>query len=333
MAYRQLTQAQRYQIFAFREAGLSLRDIAKKIQVHYSSISRELRRNRQPDKLYDPCDAQHRSDQRRRKAFKATKRLSCLTQWIERQLRKEWSPEQVSGFMARCVGPQYRVSHEWIYRYIIHDHQRGGDLWTYLRLYSKRGYRRRLKKSAGCHLIPNRVGIEHRPDEVEQRLEIGHWEGDTVMQGHKQSGIVTLVERRSGFLIAGRLNSFKAHDTARLITRLLWPYRKAVQSLTFDNGGEFAGHEIVARKLRSATYFCDPYRSSQRGSNENTNGLLRQYFPKKTVFSKVSQKRLTEVVNKLNDRPRKRLGYRTPAEVFYGELSGALETSGVALNS
>lgn len=159
-------------------------------------------------------------------------------------------------------------------------------------------------------MIPNRVGIEHRPAAVGQRLEIGHWEGDTVMQGYKKSGVVTLVERRSGFLVASRQDSFQALSTANLIISLLKPFQEGVHSITF----------------------CDPYRSSQRGSNENTNGLLRQYFPKKTDFNQVTQEELEEVVEKLNNRPRKRLGYRTPAQVFYGELSGALDTAGVALN-
>ena len=333
MAYQQLTQEQRYQISALREVGLSLREIGKRIQAHYSSVSRELRRNlTSSEEAYHPAKAQQQSDRRRREAKKATKRLPCIVNWVKKLLKSEWSPEQISGFMSRFVSLENRVSHEWIYRYIADDYKQGGDLWAYLRIASRRSYRRRLKKRAGCHLIPNRVGIEHRPAAVEQRLEIGHWEGDTVMQGHKKSGVVTLVERRSGFLVASRLDGFQALSTANLIISLLKPFQEGVHSITFDNGVEFAQHEKVSRELEAATYFCDPYRSSQRGSNENTNGLLRQYYPKKTNFSQVTQEELAAVVEKLNTRPRKRLGYRTPAEILYGELSGVLETSGVALN-
>lgn len=332
MAYQQLTQEQRYQIFAYREAGLSLREIAQRIQAHYSTISRELRRNVNPGEGYHPARAHQLSDQRRRKAFKMTKRLPCIINWVKDRLLDEWSPEQISGFLGLFASPEYRVSHEWVYRYIQDDQRQGGSLWTYLRLFSRRTYNRRLKKRAGCHLIPNRTGIEQRPDSVEQRLEVGHWEGDTILHGHRKSGLVTLVERRSGFLVAGRLKTFQAGSTADQIIHLLKPYQEGVQSLTFDNGVEFAQHDRVAHSLEAATYFCDPYRSSQRGSNENTNGLLRQYFPKKTDFNQVTQQQLEEVVEKLNNRPRKRLGYRTPAQIFYGELSGALETAGVALN-
>ncbi|PAV24501.1 hypothetical protein CF392_15930 [Tamilnaduibacter salinus] len=168
-----------------------------------------------------------------------------------------------------------------------------------------------MAKRAGLGRIPDRVGIEHRPASAEQRLSIGHWEGDTVLHGHKQSGLVTLVERLSGYLCAERLETLQAGPTTEAIVRQLRPIRGAVQSLTMDNGFEFAGHRCVGRALSARTYFCDPYRSSQRGTNENTSGLLRQYFPEGTDFRTVTKRRLRAVVEQLNNRPRKRLGYRT----------------------
>ena len=153
-----------------------------------------------------------------------------------------------------------------------------------------------------------------------------------MLKGHKESGLVTLVERRSGYLLAARLPTITATGTAKAMTRLLKPRRGAVQTITLDNGSEFAEHRQVAKAVSAKTYFCDPYRSCQRGTNENTNGLIRQYFPKGTDFRKVSDSALRRVVAKLNNRPRKRLGYRTPAQVFLGEYSGALETAGAALN-
>lgn len=245
------------------------------------------------------------------------------------RLREEWSPDQISGFMTPLAGMS--VSHQWIYALIWDDKAHGGDLWQCLRQPKRRSKHRAQAKSAGLGKIPNRIGIEHRPAEVDDRLTIGHWEGDTVLKGHKQSGLVTLVERRSGYLLAARLPRISAELTKAAMIRLLTPRRGAVQTITLDNGSEFASHEAVAKAVTAGIYFCDPYCSGQRGTNENTNGLIRQYFPKGTDFRKVTDAEVRKVVKKLNDRPRKRLGYRTPAQVFLGEYSGALDTAGAAL--
>lgn len=229
-------------------------------------------------KGYEPALAQRYSDQRRRCAWKWTKRLPSLVNAVSDRLREA---EQVSGFMAPFTG--IGVSHQWVYSLIWDDKARGGDLWRHLRQPKRRSRHRAHAKSAGLGKVPKRVGIEHRPSAIEKRLTIGHWEGDTVLYGHKQTGIVTLVERRSGYLLAARLPS------------------------------EFAVHEAVAKAVSASVYFCDPYCSGQRGTNENTNDLIRQYFPKGTDFRKVTNAELRSVVNKLIDRPRKRLGYRTPA--------------------
>ncbi|WP_445009862.1 IS30 family transposase [Vreelandella stevensii] len=328
MAYRQLTQTQRYQIHAYRCAGMSQRQVARAIGVHDSTVSRELRRHATPEG-YDPEQAQQRSDHRRRTAWKWTKRLPSLMDFVARRLREEWSPEQISGFMAPLIG--VGVSHQWIYSLIWDDKSRGGTLWRHLRQPRRRSKHRAWANSAGLGRIPHRVGIEHRPAEVEERRFIGHWEGDTVIQGHKQSGLVTLVERRSGYLLAARLPRVSADLTQAAMIRLLKPRRGAVKTITLDNGSEFANHVAVGQAVSADIYFCDPYCSGQRGSNENTNGLIRQYFPKGTDFRQVTDAELRRVVRKLNGRPRKRLGYRTPAQVFLGEYSGALDTAGAAL--
>lgn len=328
MSYQQLTQTQRYQIHARRDVGLSRRQIAKALGIHNSTVSRELRRNA-IDSGYHPARAQSCSDHRRRTAKKRTKRLPSMIAAVAGRLREEWSPEQISRFIAPLPGMS--VSHQWICTMIWDDKASGGDLWKHLRQPKRRSKHRAHAKSAGLGKIPNRVGIEHRPIEVNDRCFIGHWEGDTVVQGHKQSGLVTLVERRSGYLLAARLPKLTAELTQRAMVRLLKPRRGAVQTITLDNGSEFASHEDVAKALAAKIYFCDPYCSGQRGTNENTNGLIRQYFPKGTDFQNVSNAELRKVVDKLNDRPRKRLGYRTPAQVFLGEYSGALDTAGAAL--
>jgi IS30 family transposase len=328
MGYRQLTQEQRYQISALRVAGKSQRQIATILGCHNSTVCRELHRNATAGG-YQAALAQQRSDQRRRQANKAHKRASSLIDWVSRLIQKRWSPDQIAGLMARLG--QLRVSRQWIYDLILRDRANGGKLWTYGRHSRRRRAQRDLAKRAGLGKIPNRTGIEHRPAEIDRRLEVGHWEGDTVLHGHKQSGIVTLVERRSGYLLAGRLARVTADLTTSAIIRLMTPIRGAVSTLTLDNGSEFADHQRMAKALSMATYFCDPYCSGQRGTNENTNGLIRQYYPKGTDFSAVSQRALNRVVDEINNRPRKRLGYRTPAEVFWGEYSGALPTSGAAL--
>ncbi len=309
---------------------MSQRQIARALGIHNSTVSRELRRNASPEG-YDPGQAQAFSDRRRRTAWKVTKRLPSLMRWVTDQLANEWSPQQISGFMANANGAY--VSHQWIYSLIWDDKARGGDLWRCLRQPKRRSKYRAQAKSAGLGKIPNRIGIEHRAAEVDARLRIGHWEGDTMLKGHKQSGLVTLVERRSGYLLAARLPNITAELTQKAMIRLLKPRRGAVQTVTLDNGSEFANHETVAQAVTAAVYFCDPYCSGQRGTNENTNGLIRQYYPKGTDFRQVTDAELRRTVNKLNDRPRKRLGYRTPAQVFLGEYSGALDTAGAALIS
>ncbi|MBS3670005.1 IS30 family transposase [Vreelandella boliviensis] len=306
---------------------MSQRQAARAIGVHDSTVSRELRSHAPPEG-YDPEQAQQRSDHRRRTAWKWTKRLPSLMDFVARRIREEWSPEQISGFMAPLIG--VGVSHQWIYSLIWDDKARRGALWRHLRQPRRRSKHRAWAKSAGLGRTPHRVGIEHRLAEVEERRFIGHWESDTVIQGHKQSGLVTLVERRSGYLLAARLPRVSADLTQEAMIRLLKPRCGAVKTITH---GQWLRIRQSRRRWpggeRRYLLLCPC--SGQRGSNENTNGLVRQYFPKGTDFRQVTDAELRRVVRMLNDRPRKRLGYRTPAQVFLGEYSGALDTAGAAL--
>ena len=219
-------------------------------------ISRELRSNATAGG-YDPEQAQALSDRRRRTAWKWTNRLPSMISAVAGRLREEWSPEQISGFIAPLTGVS--VSYQWIYSLIWGDKACGGDLWQHLRQPKRRSKHRAQAKSARLGKIPNRVGIEHRPAEVDDRRFIGRWEGDTVIQGHKQSGLVTVVERRSGYLLAARLPRISAELTKAAMIRLLKPRRGAVQAITLDNGSEFAEHQAVAKAVTAATFFCDPY--------------------------------------------------------------------------
>jgi IS30 family transposase len=319
MECRQLTQTQRYQILALRSTGLSMRKVGKIVGCHNSSVSRELRRNLVADEGYKPEEAQALSDVRRRSALKAAKRNPGVIIWIKERLRHAWSPQQIVGFMRRFCEKGMQVSHQWIYGLIYRDQAASGDLWSYCRLPVSRRNRRQMAKSAGLGKIPNRVGIAARDESLESRLTIGHWEGDTILKGHKDSILVTIVERRSGLLRMAKLEAVTAGNTAQAIIRLLAPVRGAVKTITFDNGSEFAGHEKTSKALASKAFFCDPYMSCQRGTNENTNGLIRQYFPKSTDFAGLSKSEIKKVENVLNNRPRVRLGLRTPAEIFFGE--------------
>ncbi|WP_258801679.1 IS30 family transposase [Halomonas sp. DQ26W] len=180
------------------------------------------------------CQAQSLSDHRRRTAWKWTKRLPSMITAVADRLREEWSPQQISGFMALLAG--VGVSHQWIYSLIWDDTAQGGDLWQHLRQPKRRSKHRAQAKSAGLGMIPNRVGIEHRPAEVDDRRFIGHWEGDTLIQGHKQSGLVTLVERHSGYLLEARLPKISAELTKASMIQLLKRHRGAVKTITLDNG-------------------------------------------------------------------------------------------------
>ena len=310
MAYTQLTQEQRYQIYALLKTEHSQTGIAVVIGVNKSTISRELKRNR-GKRGYPPKQAQRFAQRRRRKAVH--KRIQKET-WakIEEKLREDWSPEQVSNWLKKNTDTA--VSHEWIYQYIYMNKRTGGDLHKHLRCQKKR------RKRAGDYdrrgKIPNQVSIEERPEIVEKRERLGDWEADTIIGAGKRGAIVTLVERKSRFTLLKQVTRRTADAVEEAILDLLRPFQASTHTITFDNGKEFANHQTIARELQANVFFAHPYSSWERGTNENTNGLIRQYFPKGSDFSSITDDQISFVKERLNDRPRKCLDFQPPSMVF-----------------
>jgi len=315
--YTHLTQEQRYQIFALLKEKTPQTRIAEIIGVHKSTISRELHRN-QGTHRYFPLQA-HRLALDRRKD-KTPARITRQT-WalVEEKLRQKWSPEQIAGWLKAKGHPT--VSHERIYRHVDQDRQHSGSLYKHLRHGTKRRRRYGSYKRGGP--IANRVGIEERPPIVERRERLGDWEADTVI-GKGRCALITLVERQSRLLRVAKVTRRGAQEVQAAILALLTPLAEQVHTITADNGSEFARHASIAAALKAAFFFAHPYAAWERGLNENTNGLIRQYFPKKIDFSQASDQDILNVMENLNNRPRKTLGFKTPNEVFFGKSNVAL---------
>jgi IS30 family transposase len=308
--YHQLTQVQRYQIYALRKTKHKLAEIAKVLGVHKSSISRELKRNR-GKRGYRPQQAQASAVGRR---SKAVPRLSAQV-WVmvESLLKQDWSPEQISGRLKK--EQNIRISHEWIYQHILVDKQTGGNLYKHLRCQKKR--RKRYGTYDRRGKLPNCRSIEERPASVNTRKRIGDWEVDTLLGKQQKQAMLTLTERKSRFTMLGKVPRRTACAVRRQVCKLLLPVKDQVHTLTSDHGKEFADHELIAETLQLNFYFAHPYAAWERGTNENTNGLLRQYFPKKSDFKTISNKKIEQTMSQLNFRPRKSLRFKTPFEVFY----------------
>jgi transposase, IS30 family len=311
--YRQLSLKERYQIDALKEMGWRCAAIARRLNRHRSTIGRELRRNRL-ESPYSARQAQRLSENRRQLAYKATFSDRSLIRRIRALLRQEWSPEQIVGRLALIYGSR-PVSHEWIYRFIRRDEANGGTLYRHLR--QGRRFRKRYGSRRIQSTIPNRVDIQQRPICVAQRCRLGDWEGDTIVGADLKSILVTLVERKSGLLRCAKLNGRHSRPVAQTVVQLLKPLKRQVHTITFDNGTEFGRHQHIAGELNADIYFAKPYCSWQRGANENTNGLLRQYFPKKTIFDRISDEVIQKAMDRINNRPCKRLGFKNPNEVFH----------------
>lgn len=314
--YRQLTQEQRYQMHALltTQTDITQKEIAQIIGVSPSTVSRELRRNAQPSgHEYQASIAHQLSHDRRRNAPKFTKRSPRLLAFIVKRMSSGWSPEQVANNLRLRTHGKISISHEFIYQWIIDDQVIGGGFYTYLRR-EKKVRQKRLGSYKKRGVLKNRISIHERPAEIELRQEAGHWEGDTLVGKGKQNALVTLVERVTGLT---KIRYVEDCGSAAVNREMVAVANEAnMQSVTLDNGKEFAKHETFTQETGVIVYFADPYSSWQRGTNENTNGLIRQYFPKGTDFSTVSAKQIQEVEDMLNNRPRKRLGYRTPKQVW-----------------
>lgn len=308
--YHQLTQAQRYQIYALKKMKHSFSEIASVVGVHKSSVSRELKRNR-GQRGYRPQQAQELALQRRPKAIPRITTEVWST--VDRLLRQEWSPEQISGRLKKEQG--IRISHEWIYQHTLEDKRAGGELYKHLRCQKKR--RKRYGSYERRGQLPNCHSIEERPAHVQARKRIGDWEVDTLLGKQQKYALLTLVERKSRFTVLGKVSRRTADAVRQQLCKLLLPLQDRVHTITSDHGKEFADHELIAKTLQLKFYFAHPYAAWERGTNENTNGLLRQYFPKKSDFKTVSKGKIDQTSSKLNFRPRKTLRFKTPFEVFY----------------
>lgn len=309
MARGHLTQDERYQVQALVELGFSKTAIGKRIHRSPSTVARELLRNGGPDG-YKATRAHAQWKSRRRKASQAPRISALAWQQIEGRLREEHSPEQIAGTTGLA-------SHERIYQHIAADRSTGGDLHRHLR----HGHARRKRR-----VRPDRRGkirfrrdITERPAEVEARGEIGHWEVDTMVKAGGGMVLVTMTERRSMLHLIRRVAARTAEEVTRAIVGTLHGISDWVLTMTADNGKEFAGHETIAIALATDFFFAAPYASWQRGTNENHNGLVRQYLPKGIDFATVSDAEIAEIERRINTRPRKTLGFRTPLEVFLEE--------------
>lgn len=322
MSYTHLSEGERVCIFHQQHCRFSHAEMGRRLHRHRATIGRELKRfHRHPSwpcyRQYFPDGAERMARERRARprGFRWTRHRPLLA-YVLKGLRREWSPQQIAGRIRIDfpVEDRMRVSHPSIYRYIQSDREAGGSLWKRLRQ-SQKLRRKAYGSGARRGRIPNRVGIEDRPAVVESRQQAGHWEADTMLG--RNGRLATCVERKSRYLLIARLPDGTACQfnaaAIRQFRRIPVGWRK---TLTTDNGSEFIEHQTLARRLGFRTFFAHPYSSWERGTNENTNGLIRQYVPKRTDVSQLSYQRVARIAEKLNNRPRKCLGYRTPAEVF-----------------
>lgn len=312
--YHHLTYDQRCQIQTLKERGDSINKIAEALKVHRSSIYREIARNSKND-IYEYHQANKKATDRRHAASsQKTKMTPELIAIIKEKLKLQWSPEQISGRLKRFYGEK-AVSHEMIYRYIWDDKQRRGELYKNLRHNGKK-YNKRGSKNAGRGFIPNRVDIDQRPSIVEEKSRIGDWEIDTIIGKSHKGAIVSMVDRHSKFTMLAKVSRKTAYEVEEALITRLSQVQDSVYTITSDNGKEFANHIAISKELEADFYFAHPYHSWERGLNEHTNGLVRQYVPKSTDFDKVSTEDIRKVEDLLNDRPRKVLKFSTPLEIF-----------------
>lgn len=328
MSYTHFTLQERFDISQLKDVFNS-REIGRRLGRSHTSINRELNRNGSGSsgQAYEPLAAQEKAQRRQSQARHYRRQDHApLVRYVERRLFLDWSPAAISGRLKLKYpdDPMMRISPETIYRWVALDSRQGGHLYRHLRRRHK--HRRRQKRyGAGRRFIPGRVGIEQRPAIVDERSRFGDWEGDLVVSSRSSAAIATHVERKSRYLKASLLENRKADTFNDTATPVYQQLPEALRlTLTVDNGKEFSNFKELESSTQLRVFFADPYASWQRGTNENTNGLLRFYFPKGTDFSQVDEAELNRAVKRLNHRPRKCLNYRTPYEVMRDALSGAL---------
>jgi len=322
MRKKQLTLKERYHISTLLKRGWSQKYIAESIGVHPSTICREIKRNCDEDTdEYEYSFAHSKSQQRQQSKRKYTVFTSKIKTYIKSKLKEDWSPEQIAGRMKLDIG--MHICHETIYRYIYHNKSKGGRLYKYLRHKNKK-YHSRSNNYQRRGTIIDRISIDKRPKVVEYKNRIGDFEIDTVIGRHHVGALVTVVDRKSKFTLIKNVTSKRAQEVTKALINMLLPLKPITKTITSDNGKEFAYHKEISKTLDTDFYFAHPYSSWERGLNEHTNGLIRQYLPKKTDFTQVSKEEIITIQDKLNHRPRKVLEYRTPYEVFFKEFSKVL---------
>ena len=311
--YRQITSGERYTLGALHAQGFSQAAIARHLGRHPSTVSRELKRNSaRLDGAYRPSKACERTSGRR-SCSRRNRRFGLEDlKLVEELLRKKFSPEQAAGYL-KAMG-LLSISHETIYRHIWCDQRNGGALWQHLRCSPKRRRKRYGKYDSRGRLAGKKM-ISERPAAVQARQEFGHWEMDTVMGNHaSQHCIVSMVERVSGYLLIGKLRDRSKEAVTARVIELIRRHRRWFKTITADNGTEFHDYKKIEAATGVAIYFAHPYHSWERGTNENTNGLIRQYLPKRVSMKGVTQHRCNAIALQLNIRPRKRHGFKSPTE-------------------
>jgi IS30 family transposase len=317
--YKHLTPNERDHLCVLKSKGQSLREIAKVLKRSPSTLSRELERNAPPVNTgyYLSHKAQERADKRNRESHRRQRlKNDFIRHYAERGLRQGWSPELIAGRLATDHSG-LSISHEAIYQWI---YQEAPHLILSLvqahRKRKHRGYSRKHKKSH----IPERISIKKRPKAILKRREIGHWETDTISCRKSYQAAQVTVERKTRYAKLAKLKTKSARAMSVALTRRLSRYPAPLRlSITYDNGPENAEHMRTNKILGTCSYFCEPFHSYERGTVENTIGLVRRFLPKKTNLAKISQEHLTSIESWLNNRPRKCLGFKTPAEVFKAE--------------
>lgn len=311
MRYHQITSDERYTLGVLRQQGFSQAEMARAVGRHRSSIGREFQRNRSRyDGGYRPFVAQEKTNGRRVRSRRNSHFGAAEWSLVNTLLREKFSPEQITGWLRLL--DILEISHQTIYSHVKRDRHRGGRLWQHLRQPVR--YRKRYATTEKRGRLAGKRHISERPAAVELRSEIGHWEMDLVVGAGSNHCIVTLVERVTGATIIGRLRCRKAAHVNRRVIEMIEAHRELFITITVDNGPEFHGYKQIEAATGVTIYFANPYASWERGTNENTNGLIRQYIPKRTSMKTLTQKRCNEIARDLNNRPRKRHSFRSPLE-------------------
>lgn len=331
--HTKLNRTERLQLARWKEEGLSNGKCAQRLGRHRSTIGRELERNKWKSEsrvYYEPLHAQWRTSKRKEHAWEAKHPLKSKHTYrcVMEKLREGWSPEQISDRLKleHPDDPPRHICHETIYQFIYHPDNENKHLWEYLRRKQKK---RRKKSGRKAHRsgIPDRVSIRKRPKEVDQRKEIGHWEGDSIVGKGKSHGLHTAYERYSSLIRIEKMDKLDAEESIKAQKLIYENLPKHLRkNTTLDNGREHVKHTELKKDLGMQTYFADPYSSWQRGGNENANLWIRYYFPKGTDFSSIPDEDIKDVEWELNDRPRKRLQFKKPIEVFAEHLPQELRS-------